>query len=356
MSARRRLQMAIVGTGSFGAEFTRYIQEVAEPVAVCDAQATALAQFASTTQLSLAPFTDFATLLSTVEVDAVAILTPHHTHRDLTVQAARAGKHVYCEKAMANTVVECWDMVRACDAAGVKLMVGHKRRLRPPWARMIELRDDLGPVRSISACAYSDGRPYDYQGWWTRRDESGGTLSVNGVHHIDWMRAMAGDVAIVRAVRPPQTDQRFDFPDTLHVSLTFHTGAVGTLDVSFVYPVLRYRETGGPLVICADGGMRLVPYIDHIDLYWQRRDQTENRLERFNDLGFDHAFRQEFSDFVRWITTGEAPCLTWREGLRCVEVIEAARRSADEGGTILSLPLYPQWESVDTAAPHASTV
>ena len=84
--------------------------------------------------------------------------------------------------------------------------------------------------------------------------------------------------------------------------------------------------------------------MDHIDLYWQHQDDTSSRHERFHDLGFDHAFRKELGDFVSWITEGIEPCLTWREGLRCVEVMEGAHRSANQDGTWLKLPLHPELE------------
>jgi predicted dehydrogenase len=70
---------------------------------------------------------------------------------------------------------------------------------------------DFGP--------YFDARQYDYHGWWTRHDRCGGTLAVIGVHIIDWMRGMCGDVVTVRGLAAPQVDSRYDFPDTLHVSL-----------------------------------------------------------------------------------------------------------------------------------------
>jgi predicted dehydrogenase len=210
---------------------------------------------------------------------------------------------------------------------------------------MIELRERLGRVVSITSCAYYDARPYDHQGWWTRRDQCGGTLPVIGVHIIDWMRAMCGDVVAVRALAAPQVDPRYDFPDTLHVSLQFATGAIATLNVSMVFPLLKFRESGGPLVICENGGMRFAPFIEHLDLYSQHRDDTESHFERFDDLGFNHAYRQEFDDFVRWIVDGSNPCLTWREGLRCVEVMEAAHRSADQHGSVIALPLYPDLEN-----------
>ncbi len=339
-----KLRFGLIGTGDFGPFFAPHINAVAEVVAVCDPSEAARAKFFQHTSLQIPEFDNHEQLLSEIDVDAVAITSPNFTHRDIAISAAAAGKHVYCEKAMATSVPDCWQMVRACEQAGVRLMVGHKRRLRPPWGRMIELREQLGSVTSITSCAYHDARPYDHQGWWTREEQCGGTLPVIGVHIIDWMRAMCGDVATVRALAAPQIDSRYDFPDTLHVSLQFQSGSIATLNVSMVYPLLKFRESGGPLVVCQQGGMKFVPFMDHLDLYWQHRDQKESNLERFDDLGFNHAYRQELGDFVRWITDGTDPCLTWRAGLRCVEVIEAAQLSAKQNGTVISLPLYPKLE------------
>ena len=169
----RKLRFALFGVGDFGPYFAPYIREVAELVAICDPNPDAQRAFAEKTGLQLPEFDDPERLLESVDIDAVAITSPNFTHKEIALAAARAGKHVYCEKAMANSVSDCWEMVRACESAGLRLMVGHKRRLRPPWARMIELRNQLGPVAAITACLYYDARPYDHQGWWTRESLCG---------------------------------------------------------------------------------------------------------------------------------------------------------------------------------------
>ena len=91
--------------------------------------------------------------------------------------------------------------------------------------------------------------------------------------------------------------------------------------------------------------MRFLPHLEHLDLWWQHHRDPEPQFEHFDDLGFDHAYRQELGDFVRWITNGTRPCLTWKEGLRCVEVMEAAHRSAEDNGAVITLPLYPDLEN-----------
>lgn len=332
------------GAGDFGAYFAPFVSEVAELVAVCDPNAAMLDSFSRKTGLEPAQFEDYRRMLATTDMDAVVITSPNSTHKAITLAAAACGRHVFCEKAMSLSVPECWEMVHACKDAGVRLMVGHKRRLRRPWARMIELRERVGEMIAATACLYYDARPYDRRGWWTRMDGCGGTLFMTGVHTIDWFRALCGDVMTVRAVRGPLMDSRYEYPDTMHVTLNFVSGAVASLNVSFNYPLARFRESVGVTVVCRNGGMRLNPFLDHIDLTWQVNSDSYPVSERFDDLGYDEAYRKELSDFGRWIRDGIEPCLTWKEGLRCVEIMEAANRSDARGGAIVHLPLYPELE------------
>jgi UDP-N-acetylglucosamine 3-dehydrogenase len=326
-----------------------FIREVSHVVAICDPSADSRAMFVKLKGLKVDEFSNHEDLLAKAEIDAVALTGPNFTHPPITIAAAQKGKHVFCEKTMATNVPDCWKMVRACDAAKVKLMVGHKRRLRPAWARMIQLREQVGQVVAMSIVGYFDARPDDFKGWWTREADSGGVLTLSGVHELDWMRALCGDVEAVSAVAGPQVDPRYDFSDSIHVMLRFKSGAVGFLGVSLSYPLRRYRQVYGAEVTCGKGGMRLVTSFHEADLYWRSLRDSEERHEHFEEPGGDpvgakEALGKETSDFVRWIVQGTEPCLTWREGLRCVEVIEAARRSSKQSGSWISLPLYPDLE------------
>lgn len=341
-----RLRVGVVGTGSFGIVLAQYLSEFAQIVSICDPNLEKLDSFSRQTGLRVSTFEHHEDLLEKSDVDAIVITSPNHIHKEITLAAANQGKHVFCEKAMATSVPDCWDMVRACENAGVRLMVGHKRRLRPAWAKMIELRKVLGRVLAISSCGYFDARPYRFaESWWGSQEKSGGTLMVSGVHIIDWMRAMCGDVSAVWAIAAPQVDSRFDFPDTLHVSLKFHSGAVSSLTVSLAFPPLKFRESGESQVVYQHGGARLVSHLKHLDLSWEHSgEETPPQHEIFDDLGFNHAYRKELQDFIRWIVDGTEPCLSWREGLRCVEIMEAAHHSAEAGGITVKLPLYPNLE------------
>jgi predicted dehydrogenase len=345
---KTRLRFGLIGCGDFGKELGRYLREVADIVAICDPNPEAMQRTAEVLGLTAPEHTDYRRLIEAGGLDAVAITAANFVHAEITLAAAAAGLHVFCEKAMARTTRECWEMVQACRRNKVKLMVGHKRRLRPAWARMIELTRPDGPLGeplAITVCGYGDYRPYHIaDSWWGDPGLSGGFLHVTDVHTVEWFRGMCGDAASVSAVHGPQHDPRYRFRDILHATYQFKSGALASLAGGMSFPIHKYRESEGPWGECRHGGFKLVPQMNHIDLFWQRLDEAQPHHERFEDLGFDHAFRKEVGDMVHWIAKDRQPCLTWVEGLRCVEMMEAAHRSATAGGVRLSLPLHPEFE------------
>lgn len=149
------LRIGLIGCGSFSEFFAKYLAEIAEITAVADPDPDRTASLAK--KLSTQNVRQYAhhdSMLDSDSLDAVVITSPNFAHAEAAIAAADRGLHVYCEKPMARTVPECWAMVRACQQNNVKLMVGHKRRLRPPWKRMIELTREDGPLgRPLSISA-----------------------------------------------------------------------------------------------------------------------------------------------------------------------------------------------------------
>ena len=349
---RHKLRLGLIGCGGFGGTIGSYFLNLADITALCDLDSKATAATARQLSLDVPRYVDYRRMLEKAQLDAVIIATINAVHADITVAAAEAGLHVFCEKAMARTVPECWQMVRACRKNNVRLMIGHKRRLRPPWARMIELTDDslLGDVLSVTVAQYADLRPYNFSdNWWGDPELSGGHFATHGVHVIDWFAALCGRATKVSAYFGPQHKHAYKYPDIIHATYQFRSGALASVSSGMSFPLHEYRESQTPWAQCRHGGFKLVPCIDHIDLYWQRGDSRDIHHERFDDLGFEHAFQLEAVDFVRWVTEDRKPCLTWIEGLRCVEMMEAAYRSAEKGGEVIELPLYPELETENEA-------
>ena len=295
-------------------------------------------------------YASYRELFAKEKLDAVAITAANFAHREICVAAAQAGLHVFCEKAMARTTAECWDMVQACRDNGLKLLVGHKRRLRPSWARMIELTRTDGPIGeplAITVSQYADLRPYAHAGtWWADDSLCGGPLASLGVHVLDWFRAMCGDASRVSASYGAEMDPTYNYPTVLHANYRFDSGALASLNTSFHYPLHKFRESQGPMVQARRGGLKLVPQMTHLDLYWQTIDTEDTVHERFPiEKDFHPAYRREVGDFVEWITNDRLPCLTGMDGLRCVELMEASYQSAEKDGAWIDLPLYPELES-----------
>src|SRR4030095_16856780 len=94
-----------------------------------------------------------------------------------------------------------------------------------------------------------------------------------------------GDVAAVSAIAAPHVDSRYDFSDSIHVSLQYRSGAIGFLGVSLSYPLKKYREVYGAEIVCRDGGMRLATSLQAADLYWRLSSESVEHHERYEETG-----------------------------------------------------------------------
>ena len=148
-------------------------------------------------ELGVASYPTLEDALSDDAVHAVVVATPHPSHRDIALRAARAGKHVLVEKPMSVTPSEADDMIRACRDARVKLGVLFNNRFRPEAIKMRELidADAIGPIyRVVMASAMIRSQDYydrlEWRGKWA--DEGGGALLNQGIHAIDMMQWLGG--------------------------------------------------------------------------------------------------------------------------------------------------------------------
>jgi len=302
-------------------------------VAVCDPDTVAARQLSA--ELEANWFSSAEELLAGGNADAVVVSTPHHTHKPLTILAAEAGKHIFCEKPMALTADECYDMIEAARRNGVKLMVGHKRRLRPQYAKVAALAR-AGEMGQPVAINISGWHWEEWWGrWWTRKESCGGTLHAGGAHDIDYMRFILGEVDWVYAVQGPTPGINTDYADIIAVVLRFGSGAVGSLQVSFRYPFRTFLQAFEMQIICENGAIAYQP--DSRQLEYQRIGGPRRTIS-YPDDGFEIAWRRELVNFIEWIRGEEEPLLKAEDAVKCVEVMEAAYLSARTGQPV-KLPL-----------------
>ena len=330
------VELGLIGCGGFGSHLATEIFHDVEGLrlrAVYDVDRPAAQRLGK--QLTVQVVGNVEEMFDISSVDAVLIATPHDTHERLTVMAAEAGKHIFCEKAMARTVDECRVMIEAAEIHGVKLMVGHKRRLRPEYARLAEIVHSgrLGkPVAAtVTGFHYSDY----YRGWWSEKGRSGGELHCAGAHDLDFLRFLMGDVQTVFAVEGPRISSEHDWPDSILVTLQFHGGAVGSLQVAFNYPLLSFQNSFATRIACEKGAAWYDP--EQISVSWQKFGEERQEI-KFSDHGYNEAYRLELKHFVEWVRQDAEPILTAENGLRCVELMQAAYQSAADGEPI-QLPL-----------------
>jgi len=192
--------IAIVGAGTMGGTHAAYMQNmpdvrVAWIVDPDRARAGALAA-----PLGARVAGDIAQALADPGLDAVLLAVPTPFHHALTLQAAAAGKHVFCEKPIALTLADARAMTDACARAGVRFMVGHVVRFFPEYARIGALLaqgaiGQVGVVRAARLNAY----PSVGRGWYGDFDSSGGVVLDMMIHDLDTLRWYFGEIARVYA-------------------------------------------------------------------------------------------------------------------------------------------------------------
>ena len=330
-----KLTIAVVGCGSFGAHLAELIGTLPQfqIVGLCDPEESRLE--ALERSLDVPRFSSFQECLSTSEAQAVLLTAPNHLHHSLALEAAGAGKHIFCEKPMALNVEECHDMIEAADKAGVKLMVGHKRRLRPQYQKMAEVvrSGHLGRVLAVNINGFYHR---DWWGWWLDRERGGGLLHASGVHDIDFLRYICGEAGSVFARSPVKTDHRSDYEDAISLMIQFESGVVGTLQVCAFSGVRTFREAFGVHIVLERGGVLYNPSECSVSI--QGWDGQEERSEFDNEAGFLEAYTTELTSFAAWVLENQEPILTGWDGLRCVEIMEAAYLSARCGREV-QMPL-----------------
>ncbi len=330
MSARR-LRVGLIGLGRLGGVYARDLaSRILETrlVAVCDPRdevvSAAADEFEVTGRHSRAE-----ELIRDPNVDAVVIVTPTSTHKDLALLCARAGKPAFCEKPAALTLGDARAMKAAAEQTGAFLQMGFMRRFDPGYvaahARLSEGRigravlfkstsRDPGPP----PLAYADPR------------NSGGLILDLGIHDFDLARFFMGEVATVSAIggtfAHPELAAVGDI-DNAVITLTFHDGRLGVVDLSRngVYGYDVFTE------ILGDAGALRVGYLRETPLAVMMSNAvTHDTVPGFLDR-FAAAYTAQLRNFAQNVLLGRPAPVTMDDGIEAMRVALAARQSLSSG-------------------------
>lgn len=227
------IRAAIIGLGTWGQNLVRSVhghETTLRFVAAATRTPEKAQAFVQAYGLRLLP--TYEDVLRDPGVDAVVLATPHSMHTDQIVAAARAGKHVFCEKPLGLHAQDAERAAQACADAGVTLAVGYNWRYQPALQEIHRLLADgsLGRVLHLEGnfCGPSAYR-FPRGHWRHARDEvPAGGMTGRGVHVIDAMLYLAGPIEQVTA-QSFRLAQDFGVDDTTSMLLRFASGATGYL-------------------------------------------------------------------------------------------------------------------------------
>jgi predicted dehydrogenase len=330
-------RFGLVGAGSIAETHARALAASAEADLVAVAGGRAAPDFAVRHGVAVEASPD--ALLARGDLDGLIVCTPSGARRDLVVAAAERGLHVLVEKPIEVTVARADVMIRACDAAGVTLGVVFQARFAPGVVAAAQAvrAGALGtPVLGEIQVAWYRPPAYYASGAWrgSWALDGGGALMNQGIHAVDQLVWLMGDVAEVSARATRRLHQGLEVEDTVVASLAFTSGALGTLSASTACAPGWVRRTEA----CGTAGsIRLVDdRIERWDVDAPQPTTSDAADARAPATGPTLAdagpHRAQIEEFVRAVRSGVRPRVDGREGLRSLALVEAVYRSAAEGG------------------------
>lgn len=324
--------------------------------------------------------TDWRRLVARPDIDLVDISGPGNIHRDVAVAAARAGKHILCEKPLANSLAEAREMLAAVRAAGVKHMVGFNYRRVPAIAlarRLIE-EGRIGEIWHFRAVYLQDWivDPEFPLVWRLRKELAGsGVLGDLGAHIIDLARYLVGEFTEVIGLTETFIVERPLEAKTIGAGLAaqagkergpvtvddaalflarFANGAVGSFEATRFasgrknYLRLEINGSSGSLAFNLERLNELEFYSREEPSHLQgfrtilATDPSHPYIKAWwpagHIIGWEHTFVHQAYDLLKAIAEDRMPEPDFEDGVKCQEVLEAVERSVEERAWV-SLPL-----------------
>lgn len=327
-----RVGFGVVGV-NFGLGRCAAIRETPEARLVAVASRSEQTARQAGAELGVDWHADYRELLRRDDVDVVAIYTPNAAHRDIAIEAARAGKHVLTTKPLEITTERVDAVIEACRAAGVKLGTEYMARYAPGsylGYRAIAEGAIGRPV--LGELSYKCYRPQEYytgtRGTWAV--DGGGAIMLQAIHTIDLMLWYLGDVRSVVA-RWGTFTHEMESEDTALALVTFTSGALATLVGTTTFHNDRPHDQkygGGSLTRIEVGGDRgSMILVDGALTMWT---STVAPSPPAGEL----PARNSFQDFARWVRDDaySSPTLVKADQARkSVELIQALYESARTG-------------------------
>jgi myo-inositol 2-dehydrogenase/D-chiro-inositol 1-dehydrogenase len=326
----KKLHFGIIGAGRIGkvhAETLAFRLPEAEIVSVADVNGEAAQALAARCGIPKVVATA-EEVIGDAKVEAVLICTPTGTHADLIVQAAKAGKQIFCEKPIAFSLDKIDVALKAVEKAGVKLQIGFNRRFDSNFARVRKavVSGEIGVPRLLHLISRDPAPPpISYI------RSSGGIFLDMTIHDFDMARFLIGDeveeiYTSAGVMVDPAIGEAGDL-DTAIVLLRFRNGVIGTIDNSRKAP---YGYDQRAEILGSEGKIATENrYPNQAVVSGGKSIYTDLPMNFFMDR-YTESFALELEMFVQAVLEGKPTPVTGADGRAPVVMALAARKSYDE--------------------------
>lgn len=368
----KKIGIGLIGLGMIAEYHIKVYMDYAEEingslVAFCDTEQELLEKWgkaAGVTKL----YTDYRDMLRDEGVDAVFVLTPHHLHHKMTIDAVNAGKHVGVEKCFATTLKDADEMIAAAKAKGVKLMLLENCVFDPSVMKAKELIEN-GEIGNLTMIRVTLGQgtgpmfPEEpekfskaFHGYYNVANQltatgdwrfdpckmGGGRFYDCGHHRFAVARYLGGEIEEIFCMIKYANDGIMDREYSSITSFKYADSyAVGSFDEHFGAPISIFETGGSPfddrVEIIGDKGVLwlngvegrlqmkapLIHYKDGISISYENME-----------CGYEAAFKHENREFVDAVLENREPSCSGEDGKKLLQVIKAAYQSAAENRTV----------------------
>ena len=343
MSVTDVVQFGVIGCGTIA--YWTHLRELkrlskARLVAVADPDSGARARAAR--RVTVRMHASAEELLTSPDIDAVVISAPNAMHAELAIAAAQAGKHFYLEKPIATTETEARRVIEVVSETGVVAAMGFNRRCHPVFeqARVLISDGKIGRVRAVQTIFTEPTPPDSMPDWKRKRASGGGVLLDLGSHHFDSLRWLLQDE--INEVQAHLNSEVSDQDSAslrlvmrsgieVHTFFSFRAGRADMLEFIGERGILRvdrHRCTASLQVARRFGyGIRQSLVLPSVAaMTW--------RFARLLRPAWESSYRRALVRFVEMCRGGRSRLADLQDGMRSLQVILAAEKSAQTGGSV----------------------
>jgi len=329
-STKKRLGVALVGLGYYSREqlapalrLTRHCH-LAGIVTGSPEKAAEWQKRYRIADKNVYDYNNFKSIVDNDDIDVVYVATPNHLHKPLTLTAAAAGKHVWCEKPMAMNATEAQAMIDACRQHRVQLAIGYRMQHEPNTRRIIGYAQEkpYGRLQGIRADAGFKGFDEGWSDAW-RLDPArgGGAMYDMGVYALNAARYSSGEepVAVTATQEVHRPDIFRGVDEVTRFRLEFPSGIVAECSTSLGANMNLLRAD------CERGWYELSPFQSYDGI----RGRTSSG--EILDVRVPNQQARQMDDDALSILNGTPPLVTGEEGLRDMRVVDAIFASVGNG-------------------------